>query len=182
VGIGKSAELVIRDLSADDPNALSEAFSSIGWDKPASLFETYLDQTQQGQRLALVAELPAGLAGYGTVVWHSAYACFQQRQIPEIKDLNVLPAFRRQGIGTALMDALESAIAVRSTLAGIGVGLYTDYGPAQRMYVLRGYVPDGFGAFHRNQPLCPGETVPVDDALVLYMTKQLALNAGNRQP
>lgn len=167
--------LAIRALSPDDPKRLSAAFSAIGWNKPVALFLTYLDECRSGLRVALVAELPAGLAGYGTLVWKSPYIHFQERQIPEIKDLNVLPAFRRQGIGTALMDALEEAIAERSAVAGIGVGLYADYGAAQRMYVLRGYVPDGRGAFYVSQPLHPGETVPVDDGLVLFMTKQLAI-------
>ncbi len=182
MGSKNPAGLAIRELSADDPCILSEAFSAIGWNKPTSLFETYLDQCRTGQRVALVAELPSGFAGYGTVVWHSPYVYFQERQIPEIKDLNVLPAFRRRGIGTALMDALESRIASRSPVAGLGVGLYTDYGPAQRMYVVRGYVPDGRGAFHGEQPLHPGELVQVDDALVLYMTKQLRVNTGNPHP
>jgi hypothetical protein len=92
----------------------------------------------------------------------------------------VLPAFRRQGIGTALMDALERTIAERSAVAGIGVGLYADHGAAQRMYILRGYVPDGRGAFCMSRPLHPGKTVPVDDSLVLFMTKQLA-NGGTQR-
>jgi hypothetical protein len=58
-------------------------------------------------------------------------------------------------------------------VAGIGVGLYDDYGPAQRMYVLRGYVPDGRGASHRNLPVRGGETVPADDDLVIHLTRRL---------
>lgn len=166
--------LSIRSLTRDDPGTLSEAFSSIGWDKSAQLFRTYLEECHREQRVALVAQVDNQFAGYGTVVWHSPYEHFREQEIPEIKDLNVLPAFRRQGIGTALMEALESEIAERSSVAGIGVGLYADYGPAQRMYVLRGYVPDGRGAFYQDRPLQPPAPVPVDDALVLYMTKRLA--------
>jgi GNAT superfamily N-acetyltransferase len=166
--------LALRQLSSDDPGALSEIFSSIGWSKPVQLFRRYLEECCGGQRIALVAEVDTQFAGYGTAVWHSPYVHFREQEIPEIKDLNVLPAFRRQGIGTALMDALESAIAERSSVVGIGVGLYANYGPAQRMYVLRGYVPDGRGAFYQDQPLQPSNLVPVDDALVLYMTKRLA--------
>jgi len=166
--------LAIRALSRDDPHILSEIFSSIGWNKPAQLFLRYLEECSDGQRVALVAEVETQFAGYATAVWHSPYVHFREQEIPEIKDLNVLPASRRQGIGTALMDALESVIAERSTVVGIGVGLHADYGPAQRMYVLRGYVPDGWGAFYQDRPLRPAKSVPVDDALVLYMTKRLA--------
>ena len=31
-------------------------------------------------------------------------------------------------------------------IVGIGVGLYPDYGSAQRLYIKRGYLPDGHGA------------------------------------
>jgi GNAT superfamily N-acetyltransferase len=66
----------------------------------------------------------AGFAGYVTLLWVSAYGPFAERQVPEISDLNVLPAHRRQGIGSALLDCAESAASARSNVAGLGVGLY----------------------------------------------------------
>jgi hypothetical protein len=42
----------------------------------------------------------------------------------------VLPDFRRPGIASALMDLAEEYEGARSRIAGIGVGLYADYGPA----------------------------------------------------
>ncbi len=41
----------------------------------------------------------------------------------------------------ALMDAAEARAAERSAIVGLGVGLYADYGSAQRMYARRGYLP-----------------------------------------
>jgi len=81
----------IRELSRDDPHILSGIFSSIGWNKPAQLFRRYLAECSSGQRIALVAEIDAQFAGYGTAVWHSPYVHFREQAIPEIKDLNVLP-------------------------------------------------------------------------------------------
>ena len=69
------------------------------------------------------------------------------------------------------MDEAERRIAVRSPAVGIGVGLYTDYGTAQRMYARRGYIPDGRGVCYDTQPVRPGQAVPVDDSLVLFFTK-----------
>ncbi len=89
----------------------------------------------------------------------------------ELQDFNVLPQFRRRGIGSALMDAAEALIATRSATAGIGVGLYPDYGPAQRLYVLRGYVPDGRGIASETVQVRPGQVVRVDDELALYFTR-----------
>jgi GNAT superfamily N-acetyltransferase len=74
-------------------------------------------------------------AGYVRLPWVSDYGPFAERQIPEISDLNVLPPHRRQGIGNALLDRAESVASGRSKVVGLGVGLYSDYGAAQRIYV-----------------------------------------------
>ena len=76
-----------------------------------------------------------------TLQWVPDYRPFAERQIPEISDLNVLPSHRRQGIGNALLDRAESAASARSEVVGIGVGLYSAYGAAQRIYVRRGFLP-----------------------------------------
>lgn len=60
-----------------------------------------------------------------------------------------------------------------SLTAGIGVGLDPDYGAAQRLYVLRGYVPDGRGLHYRDHYVKYGEQITVDDELALYLTKEL---------
>jgi hypothetical protein len=71
------------------------------------------------------------------------------------------------------MDAAESVIAERSVTAGLGVGLYADYAAAHRMYLKRGYLPDGQGIAYEFQPVAPGATVRVDDELNLMMTRLL---------
>ena len=81
---------------------------------------------------------------------------------------------RRQGIGSRLLDGAEQRIAERSPLAGIGVGLSADYGAAQRLYVQRGYIPDGRGACQGQRPLRKGTRVSMDDDLIIWLTKDLA--------
>jgi GNAT superfamily N-acetyltransferase len=103
----------------------------------------------------------------------SAYLPFCEQGIPEIKDLNVLSASRRKGVGTALLDHAESLIAELSDVVGIGVGMDTSYGPAQAMYVNRGYVPDARGLTWNNRHVTWGDTMTVDDALVLYFAQRL---------
>ena len=85
----------------------------------------------------------------------------------------MLPQFRRRGIGTRLMDEAEHRIAERSPAAGVGFGLTPDYGAAQRMYVKRGYVPDGKGIRSNDRYVEPGDCVTVDDGLALFLTKRL---------
>lgn len=85
----------------------------------------------------------------------------------------MLPHLRRQRIASALLDEAETRIAARSPTAGIGFGLYPDYGPAQRLYVLRGYVPDGRGVAYAGRTAAALQAVANDDELVLYLIKQL---------
>jgi GNAT superfamily N-acetyltransferase len=165
--------LEITPLRADDPPVFEAAFGDVGWRKPASQYERYLDEQTADQRPVLVARVDGVFAGYVTVVWETGYAPFREAKIPEIQDFNVLPRFRRQGIGSALMDAAEALIATRSSVAGLGVGLYPDYGPAQRLYVLRGYLPDGRGIAAEQVQVKPGQVVRVDDDLALYFTRDL---------
>gem|GEM_PF-183547 len=162
----------IRRLAAPDVDAVAHAFAS--WPKPRSLYEGYLAEQEDDRRVVLVAWCEMGVCGYGTVVWQPDYPSFRENGIPEIQDLNVLPGFRRRGIGSALLDAAERLVASRSPVVGIGVGLYADYGAAQRLYVRRGYLPDGRGASYRNRPVLGGETVAADDDLVLHFTRRLA--------
>ena len=99
----------------------------------------------------LVALAGDVFAGYLTIDWSSAYPPFQQDGIPEIIDFNVLSRSRRRGIGTRLMDEAERRIAEGSPVAGVGFGMDPDYGDAQRMYIKRGYVPDGAGLRYKDR-------------------------------
>jgi hypothetical protein len=72
-----------------------------------------------------------------------------------------------------LMDKAEVEIAKVSRMAGIGVGMDADYGAAQRLYVLRGYIPDGRGLHYKDHFPKHGEQITVDDNLALFFTKEL---------
>ena len=169
----KKALPIIRLLEQSDISEIAEAFGQLGWNKPASQYERYLKEQNLGTRDVYVAFVGETFAGYITICWKSTYPSFLEAQIPEIVDFNVLPKYRRQGIGTVLMDKAENEIVKRSSIAGIGVGMDADYGAAQRLYVLRGYIPDGRGLYTHGHHLKYGEQVTVDDNLALYFTKQL---------
>jgi ribosomal protein S18 acetylase RimI-like enzyme len=164
---------VIRSLERKHIPEITQAFQDLGWKKPASQYERYLVQQKMNIRDVYVAFVEEQFAGYITISWESSYSLFRKRNIPEIVDFNVLPKFRRRGIGTQLMDKAEHEISKISPVAGIGVGMTADYGAAQRLYVLRGYIPDGLGLHWRGHHVRFGEEVKVDDDLGLYFTKDL---------
>lgn len=170
---GSAPGLTIRNLRIEDAEMISAAFSEIGWNKPVMQYEKYFRRQESGDIVVFVAVVDSVFAGYLTVVWKSGYSSFAEKGIPEISDLNVLPEFRRRGIASALMDSAEALIAERSDVAGIGVGMTPDYGAAQKMYPLRGYVPDGRGLTHNGDPIRYRQPIVVDDALVLWFTKDL---------
>ena len=164
---------MIRPLESKDIPEIAGAFLELGWNKPASQYERYFAQQEVGVRDVYVAYVEGQFAGYLTICWESSYRPFFIKSIPEIVDFNVLPQFRRMGIGTQLMDRAEREIAKISSIAGIGVGMTSDYGPAQKLYILRGYVPDGLGLHWRDHHVHYHEDVVVDDDLALYLTKEL---------
>lgn len=164
----------IRQATSDESVWLQASFdSAMGWNKPPAYFAAALDRQAQGKLVLLIALDETTYLGHCKVVWRSAYSGFRDNDIAEIQDLNVRPDYRRRGVGSALLDEAEGRIAQRSDIAGIGFGLYADYGAAQRLYIKRGYVPDGRGLHYRTSPTVAGETYRVDDDLALYLTKRL---------
>lgn len=145
----------------------------MAWTKPSAYFAKALDQQARGDLLLLLALKESTYLGHCKVVWRSPYSGFHDSGIPEIQDLNVRPDYRRRGIGTALYDEAERRTAERSDVAGIGAGLYADYGAAQHLYAKRAYVPDGRGLHYGVNPVVSGETYRVDDDLALYLVKRL---------
>jgi len=163
----------IRALNEADPETISSSFQILGFCKPPAQYRRYLAEQASGSRTCLVATTDKQFAGYLTVNWMPAYLPFTDSKIPEIQDLNVLPAFRRRGIATQLLDRAEGEIALRCGAVGISVGLHPGYNQAQRLYVKRGYIPDGRGVTYRYQCVKEGMQILLDDHLLLHLTKHL---------
>lgn len=169
-----SAEPVaIRFLQEADSVIIAGAFSAIGWSKTVEQFRRYFSEQESGARNVFVATSNQEFAGYVTLNWQPTYPTFKDQMIPEIQDLNVLPRFRRRGVGSELLDACERHAAAAVRAVGIRVGLDQGYAAAQRLYVGRGYVPDGHGLAQGDRLVAFGEYVEVNHDLVLSFTKPL---------
>jgi GNAT superfamily N-acetyltransferase len=127
----------LRTIRRSDCSEITRQFAEQGWDKPESQYQAYCDFQELGARDVLIAELDGAFAGYLTIQWESGYLPFRERKVPEVVDFNVLKKYQRQGIGTRLMDEAERRIKQRSDYAGIGFGVYEDYGAAQILYPKR---------------------------------------------
>ncbi len=94
------------------------------------------------------------------------------RNSPSTIGLSLYP-FQGQGTGSILLETAEDAAFKKYPIVGIGIGLYAGYGNAQKLYIKRGYVPDGNGITYNYQPVKPGTNALVDDDLILWLTKIL---------
>ncbi|MGN0747122.1 MAG: GNAT family N-acetyltransferase [Aristaeellaceae bacterium] len=121
-----------------------------GWHTEQEKFLMRLRDQAEGRAAALVAKCDGEPAGYIHVYPDAHEGPCAGRGWPEIVDFAVLERFR-----------------------GKGVGLHGGYGAAQRMYIHRGYVPDGSGVWYGNQPCPPYAPCRNDDDLVLYLAKRL---------
>lgn len=163
-----------KKLELEDIDLIIEAFANADWHKPSSLFVKYYEEQESQKRDIWVSYDDNVVLGYVTLKWSSDYYCFRQNNIPEIKDLNVLPQYRKQGIGSRLISLAEQKVLEqKNNIIGLGVGLTKEYGAAQQLYIKMGYIPDGNGLTYNGEPTPHGKNVLVDDDLNLWLTKNL---------
>ena len=166
-------DVVIRDLRLEDARIITDAEVAQGWDQTIDKYMLRLRDQAAGRAIALAAEYRGEVAGYINVYPNSRWGAFGGLGLSEIVDFGVLEKFRRRGVGGKLMDAAEAIAGRFSDTVYLGVGLHSGYGAAQRMYIKRGYVPDGSGVWYRDAVCPPYGECRNDDELVLYLSKKL---------
>ena len=162
----------IRKMQESDIKNLSRGFISQGWPSREEILTRYFKEQESGEREVLVAEVEGAVAGYITILPSAKHGPFAE-VYPELSDFNVFEPFRNQGIGNQLLEEAEKRVKFVSSKVTLGVGLHLGYGPAQRLYIRRSYIPDGTGVWYRNQPLEMNATSQNNDDLVLYLSKDL---------
>ena len=162
----------IRKMQESDIKELSRGFISQGWPSREEILTRYFKEQESGEREVLVAEVEGALAGYISILPCAKQGPFAEIY-PELSDFNVFEPFQNQGIGNLLLEEAEKRVRLISDKVTLGVGLHSGYGPAQRLYIKRGYIPDGTGVWYRNQPLEMNATIQNNDDLVLYLSKEL---------
>ncbi len=161
----------IRAATMDDIPALERAAYAMGTGPAkAGYFTRCL-----AERRVFLAESGGVVAGYVQFNAAPVYAGFRRFGIPEIQDLNVIPDFRGQGVGAALVAHCEGiARADGRTEIGISVGVHHGFGrgaAAVRQGRLR--AGRGGGAYD-DVSVARGDMKAVDDLLTLKMVKNLS--------
>lgn len=169
-----SSDIAVREATAADAALIPSLAGGPAWNGGTAKWNRYWREQEAGVRACLVADDGRRIVAYASVVWTSQHAPFAESDVPEVQDLVVAEDWRRRGLGERLMTACEEHVrAAGFGQVGLGVGLYADYGAAQRLYVRRGYIPDGAGLTWNNVPARPGAMVRVDDDLILWLRKRL---------
>lgn len=164
-------EVTIRTMEDADAQIICAAEVAQGDHVTVEKYKTRLRDQAEGRCAALVAQYRGDVAGYINVYYDSTWGAFANRGLCEIVDFGVLEKFRRRGIGRTLMDAAEALAFAKADTVYLGVGLHAGYGSAQRMYVKRGYIPDGSGVWYGETVCAPYSACINDDDLVLYFSK-----------
>ena len=165
--------LIIRTLCEDDIAPIVAAEIEQGWHAtPAKLTER-LAHAKAGRAVPLCAVWDGVPVGYVALYDGPIHGPFVGCGHPEIVDFNVIEKYRCRGIGSALLKVCEDLAAKVSDTVTLGVGLNCGYGAAQRLYVLRGYVPDGSGIWYRGEVCEPYSMCENGDDLVLYLSKKV---------
>ena len=162
----------IRKMQESDIKELSRGFISQGWPSREEILTRYFKEQESGEREVLVAEVEGALAGYITILSCAKQGPFAEIY-PELSDFNVFEPFQNQGIGNLLLEEAEKQVRLISDKVTLGVGLHSGYGPAQRLYIKRGYIPDGTGVWYQNHQPAMNAVCEDIGELVLYLSKNL---------
>lgn len=163
---------LIRTMQTSDVKELSQGFINQGWPGREEILARYFLEQECGEREVLVAEVEGAVAGYITILPSAKHGPFAEIY-PELSDFNVFELFQNQGIGNLLMEEAEKRVKLISDKVTLGVGLHSGYGPAQRLYIKRGYIPDGSGVWYQNHRPAMDATCEDIGDLVLYLSKDL---------
>jgi len=167
--------ITINPMSSEDIEKILQSYSEQGWKKTREVIECYFNKQENDDAYVFVAKYGDSLAGYTVLYRDTDAGPYAHKKIPLLSDLVVFEKYQRKGVGSKILDAAEQKASELSDSIQLAVGLHSGYGAAQRLYVTRGYVPDGSGVWYKDSPLEPYDDCQNDDDLVLYLLKSLRI-------
>lgn len=132
-----------------------------------------LENQRKQQCSALLALYNGEIAGYVFLYYKCRWGGLANCGLPGVIDLIVFEKYRKKGIATVLMDIAENIAKKYSDKVYLDVCLSSEYGSAQRLYVKRGYVPDGKGVYYEEKVCKTNAICRNDDELTLCLVKEV---------
>lgn len=165
--------ILIRDMKPEDANIFYNTYLSYGWHPSLETYTNYFKEQTENKRKVFIAEYKGDVAGLCTLVLEPTEGPFAQTGYPEIVDFTVFFHLHKKGIGSKLLDVVESEAEKFADTVYLAVGLHSGYGAAQKIYAKRGYIPDGSGVWYQGKQLEQYAPCHNDDDLLLFMSKRL---------
>lgn len=164
--------IVIRTMDYEDIPLICEADNDES-EQNITYLRNQLDNQRKKECSALLALYNGMIAGYVFLYYKCRWGGLAHCDLPCVIDLIVFEKYRKNGIATALMDTAEGIAKHHNTKVYLDVCLNAEYGPAQRLYVKRGYVPDGKGVYYEEKVCETNAVCRNDDELTLCLVKEL---------
>lgn len=167
-----STNIDIRIMHYNDIYSICKADNDESEENKAYLKNQLQNQEKQECR-ALLALYNGNVAGYVFLYYKCKWGGLANCGIPGIVDLIVFQRYRNKGVATALMDTVEEIAKQHCNKVYLDVCLNSDYGAAQRLYIKRGYIPDGNGVYYKEKILLKNTICKNDDELTLCLVKKI---------
>lgn len=169
----ENENIMIRSMKQNDAQIIYDEYIAQNWHHPIEVLESYYKDQENNKKKIFIAEYNGDVAGYTTLIFSDSVGPFAHKEFPVVVDFSVFIKYRNKGIGNKILDVVEDYASKISDTICLGVGLHSGYGSAQRMYIKRGYVPDGTGVWYQDKNLEQYADCKNDDDLILYLSKSL---------
>jgi hypothetical protein len=170
-------QLTFKVVQPGEIVEVKRVVKSAFFSRDEATIDAHFEDHENGASTTILGYEDGRLVGIVTIRWQCHYPSFRDRNIPLIQNIEIRYEDRGRGIGNRMLQRTEEEIARRSPLAGLVVGISADYGPAQRLYARRGYIPDGRGVCRQFTPLQNGDVVTVDHDLLMWLVKDVSEQA-----
>src|SRR5579862_1370972 len=170
----QATNLTFRVVQPDEIAAVKQEVKPVFFSGDETTIEDHFQDHENGASTTILGYEAERLVGIVTIRWSARYPPFRAKRIPLIQNIEIRYEDRGRGLGGLMLERTEQEIAQRSPLAGICVGISDSYGPAQRLYAKRGFVPDGRSVCHPHEPIKDGESVTIGPDLLLWLVKEVS--------
>lgn len=167
-----SSNISVRTMTYSDIPVICQSY-----DNPDENDITYIKRQLANQEkqecIALLALYNENAAGYVLLYYKCRWGGLANCGIPSVVDLIVFKKYRQKKIATVLMDVAEDIAKKHGNKVYLDVCLNAEYGPAQRLYAKRGYIPDGKGVYYEGKVCKTDADCKNNDELSLCLVKNL---------